>query len=299
MWNVLGILFSVYLLITLILGRFIHFSYRGLVTKPPTKDELKGYAVEDVELTAPEGNKLAAWFVKAPNNPENKAMIMVHGWNHTRDTILPHIRFFVDAGYHVFAFDQRSHGASSTARISFGPREAKDFKTAFEYMLSRSDVNPERIGALAESIGGSTVIHALAYYPEIKAKVKALLIEGTWANTTDIMIYVLQTRFHLPYLLAVIFAYVFIWPGTRIWGLGKMNHSYPVELIEQLHPIPLFFIRGQDDHMVPEYSAMNMMNRAKEPKTIWILPDSKHRKSLQTYPDEYKERVLAFYGQYV
>lgn len=295
----LVLILFVYILIVLVIGWFMHFSFRGIVTKTPSKSELSEYKVEDVTLVAPEGNRLACWFVKSPINEENKTLVFVHGWNHTRATLLPHIKLMVDAGYHVFAFDQRSHGASTTARLTFGPRESKDFKAVIDYLLTRNDVNPERIGAFSESIGGSTVVHAIAYFADVKSHIKAVLIEGTWARTTDIMLYVLESRYGFSRLAAYIFGYLVIWPGVRFWGLGRLNHSYPIELVENVSPIPMFFIRGQNDYMVPEYSAMDMINRAKEPKQIWILPDSLHRKAYQTHPEEFKKRVLEFYGTYV
>ena len=72
------------------------------------------------------------------------------------------------------------------------------------------------------------------------------------------------------------------------------NHGSPIEQIQNVSPIPLLIIRGKNDHMIPEDCAMALINKAKEPKEVWINEQGNHRKALQTYPEEYKIRVLGF-----
>jgi len=293
-WLILALF---YLALTLLIGRFMHFSIKGF-TKVPNSGEISGYEYEDIDFSGSENNKLAAWFVKSKANHNGKTIIIIPGWNHTRSTLVPHLKLFANNGYNVFTYDQRSHGGSDTRRLTWGPRESEDFIQAIKYLQTRDDVNINRIGVFGESIGGSTVIHAIAQHPETRL-IKALLLEGTWAKTPDIMVFVIQNRFKLPYLLALILSYLLIWPGTIIWGMGKPNHAYPIDFIDKVAPIPIMFIRGQNDHMVPEFSAMEMINKARDPKEIWILPDSHHRKAFQTYPEEYSKRVLDFFSRYI
>jgi dienelactone hydrolase len=58
---------------------------------------------------------------------------------------------------------------SEGERITFGIDEMKDLDAWYRYVLTRSEVDPERIGILGNSYGGMLAIHYAAQNKKIKA----------------------------------------------------------------------------------------------------------------------------------
>lgn len=288
-----------YVILVIIAGIFMYYPFKGLFTKPPKSDDLKDYRFEEIEFKSLAKNSLKAWFVLSPNNSTGKTLILVPGWGHTRVTIMPHIKLFVDSGFHVFTYDQRSHGGSAYAAMSYGPNEAKDFMGAIAYLKTRSEVNMEKIGVLGESMASGAIIYAISEFPELKEVLRAIVIEGPFASTAHMTHFVLKNRVpsFLFFLVPVLQSSVAI--GSRLFGLGRSNHSWPIKYVHEVSPVPFMIIRGANDHMIPEYSAMQLINAAKEPKEVWLHPNGHHRHAYQTYPDEYKQKVLGFYNKYL
>jgi len=68
----------------------------------------------------------------------------------------------VPQGYAVLTFDARGHGESGGLVSIDGPREIQDVRELFNWLTSRANVNPQRIGAFGYSYGGGAVWRATA-----------------------------------------------------------------------------------------------------------------------------------------
>ena len=281
-----------YLLTVLIIGRYLAYHDMFVPRKKPDGSiELQGYDYRDVQFRGVEGIALKGWFIKSRDNPTNKTLFVIPGWTRTRSRYLAQIKFFVNSGFHVFTYDQRSHGSSDTARITFGPKEGEDLLAATDYAKSLEDVNAEKLAAVGFSLGASAAIYAGTAHV-----FRALVLEGVFADSYDIGEEILIRRFGQP--LAKIIGYGIFWVGTMLWTLGKYRHSHPVEFISRVSPTPVMIIRGQGDVRAPEKSAQLILDVAKEPKTIWVHKGG-HTQAYNQYPQEYKEKVLGFLNTYL
>jgi len=276
----------------LIIGRYLTYLDLFLPRKKPNgKIELTEYAYEDIEFQSPDDLTLRGWFIRSKNNPENKTLFIVPGWTRTRSRYLHQIKFFVDNGYHVFTYDQRSHGASDTGRITFGPNEGRDLITAVQYATDKLGINRNKIGAVGFSLGAISIIYAA------KTQLfKAVVLEGVFSNSYDMGEAILLSK--VGKKLTKFIGYAFFWVGAMVWTLGKYKHTSPVDHIGQVSPTPILLIRGNNDQTVPAYSAEKMINALREPKEIWVH-DSGHTWAFDAYPTEYKKRVLGFINKYV
>jgi fermentation-respiration switch protein FrsA (DUF1100 family) len=61
----------------------------------------------------------------------------------------------------------------------------------------------------------------------------------------------------------------------------------------------LLIIHGEEDPYVSVEDVQRLYDAAGEPKELWIAPGAGHRRVDQVYPDEYRERVLRFFGRYL
>ena len=59
------------------------------------------------------------------------------------------------------------------------------------------------------------------------------------------------------------------------------------------------FIHGQRDSYVRPDQAELLYNVAGKPKYLWIVPDAKHNQSVNTSPEEYTARTVAFFRKYL
>jgi dipeptidyl aminopeptidase/acylaminoacyl peptidase len=65
-------------------------------------------------------------------------------------------------GCFVLLFDFRAHGESGGSRSSLGHHEQRDIAAALDFLKSRPEVDPKRIGIYGFSMGASTAILAAA-----------------------------------------------------------------------------------------------------------------------------------------
>ena len=175
------------------------------VVKPPrqplwaTPDDV-GLPYEDVQFPAREdGVRLSGWFIPAKDKSSNKAptLIFVHGWPWNRlgegaegamagmmgaspVDLLRLAHALHHAGYHLLMFDLRNHGESASAPpVTFGHQEAFDLLGALDYLVTRTEVDAAKIGAVGFSMGGNTVLYSLAQTDMINA---AVVVQPTSPN---------------------------------------------------------------------------------------------------------------------
>ena len=121
-----------------------------------------GAAHEDVAFTTADGLRLEGWFVPSQNGA---TVIAFPGRSGPQE----HTRMLVRHGYGVLLFDRRGEGASEGDPNTFGWHGERDLHAAAAYLRSRSDVDPERIGAIGLSVGGEMLIRAAAESDEFAA----------------------------------------------------------------------------------------------------------------------------------
>ena len=117
---------------------------------------------EDVAFETSDGLRLEGWFVPSRNGA---TVIVVPG----RSGPQKQTRMLVRHGYGVLLFDRRGEGASEGDPNAFGWVGDRDLHAAAAFLQRRSDVDPERIGAIGLSVGGEMLIHAAAHSNAFKA----------------------------------------------------------------------------------------------------------------------------------
>jgi pimeloyl-ACP methyl ester carboxylesterase len=102
------------------------------------------------------GVRLAGTLISPSTGGKHPAIILVHGSGpENREYILPWARFLIRRGVAVLGYDKRGVGESTGDwnTASFDDL-AGDVVAAFEYLKTRSDVDPDQIGLLGVSQAG-------------------------------------------------------------------------------------------------------------------------------------------------
>ena len=235
-----------------------------------------GADFERVTLTTSDGLELSGWYVPSRNRA---AVIAFPGRNGPQ----AQTRMLVRHGYGVLLFDRRGSGESEGDPHGFGWEGEKDIKAAIEFLASRPDVDPERIGGLGLSVGGELMLQAAAETDELAAVVS----EGAGSRSVG------EVR-EMPGLELPMHAVeTMITAGNTLF-----TNSPPPPLMQDIigriapRPVLLIWTRNGVDT-----EALNPVyyEAAGAPKQLWEIPESKHVGGLQARPREYERRVVGFF----
>ena len=149
-----------------------------------TDDDPKRYGLdyESVSFPTSDGLTLRGWFIPTASAARESwrqggmawntcgTVLVGHGYPFDKANILRHA-LFLHPRFHLLLFDFRYFGESDGGYTTAGLLETRDVQAAIEYVKSRSDVNPESIGALGFSMSASAFI--TARHPDVYVKSRA------------------------------------------------------------------------------------------------------------------------------
>lgn len=245
-----------------------------------------GMAIEEVRFPArgdPRKN-LAGWFFPLENN--QGTVLACHGVGANRADIIEFIRILQQAGFQVLCFDFRGHGESDGHTITYGFHERQDVLGAWDYLMTRHDVDPNRIFGFAVSMGASSLLMALPELPGIKA-----VVADSAFSSLDRMVRH-QYRF-VPGPLAVVPIAL-----TRIFGW--LDADLRVEQVDAVAAIrglkvPIFFIHGLDDVSVPPDCSRTLFDKYGGPKKLRLEPGAGHGATAGLDTEQYRRELRAFF----
>ncbi len=265
-------------------------SERALHPKPATYAwslaDYPNLKPEPVTVASPTGATLAGRFFPGRSRA---TIVLSHGYGDNQDQMLPWADFLNRAGFSVFTYDMRDRGASTGADVTLGALEQRDLVAVVDYLASRPDVDPDRIGALGVSLGGSTTLLAAARDPRIKAVVD----DCGFSDAPNVIETAFEHFIHLP---SFPFAPVTVWIAELRAGIS-VSDVRPMDVVDEISPRPLLIIHGTADTVVPPDNSERIFAHAKEPKALWLVPGAGHNGSRQAAGPEYERRIVDFFRQ--
>ncbi len=219
--------------------KFIFFPDK-LVSLYPQEWDLK---FEEVFVESTDGLKLHGWFF--PGGPPNRTLIFYHGNAGNIGDRLPKIKLLHGLGMNVFIFDYRGYGGSEGSPSLNGV--VGDSIAAYEYVLSRSDIDPNHIILYGESLGGAMAVQVAA-----KKKYAALILDSTFTSIKDMA----KSAYSI------------------ISGLAPDVYR-SIDLIKELHE-PLLIMHGKEDNVVPYHMGKILYEAAPHPKRMVTFEGTEH-----------------------
>ena len=193
-----------------------------------------GLRYEDVEFLSRKGDvTLEGWYLPSPCC--GPSVIVVHGITSNRSggEATEMAAQLVKVCFNVLLFDLRGHGSSGGDRITGGIDEAQDVLGAYDYMRSRG-IRQRDIVVLGRSMGAGASVLAAAAEPEIGA----LVLDGTYADVTDLVAFEIGRKTPVPEWAAPVFI-----PGASLLAdmlygvdLSRLAPERVVELYRLSHP---------------------------------------------------------------
>lgn len=235
----------------------------------------RGLAFEDVSLRTADGVALAAWYVPSR---DGAAVLLLHGSGSTRAATLDHAQVLAGRGYGVLMVDARGHGASGGTAMALGWHGADDLVPAVDWLVARSDVDPDRIGAVGLSMGGEEAITAAANDPRIRV----VVADGAGVRVAaDVAPQ--EAGGWLPRLVNAV--------GTALtdW-LTVASPPEPLrDALARIGPprqVLLVAARGEEDQA-------RWYAGSSDAVAVWEVPDAGHTRALDEHPQEWAGQVDA------
>ena len=185
--------------------------------------------------------------------------------------------WLVFEGYNVFVFDYRGYGKSEGKVTREGT--IRDGHAALDYVLSRDDVDPRRVFALGQSLGGAVATVVAAEREEFRA----VALDSTFSGYRRI-----GSR-HLQKLL------FFKWPADLIARAGLSGDYDPVDYVARIAPRPLLVIASSEDDICCAELGRELFDAAGAPKEFVLVDESEHLQTVAENVDGVQGKILRLF----
>lgn len=232
---------------------------------------------QSVWFNSADGTRLHGWFIPSQVHWGEKAptILHVHG---NAGNIESHIGFtdYLPAhGFNLFIFDYRGYGQSEGSARKRGPL-IQDTNAALNAILKRPQVDPQRIGMYAQSLGGAIGLNVMADRPEIHAAV----IESSFASWRD-------------EAANAVGGDPPSWFGKTIaWLLISDAHRADVAIARIQRPILL--VHGSADRIIPITHSRTLAAASNGHAQLIEYPGGDHNTLRETHP-EVEQVVINFF----
>jgi hypothetical protein len=150
----------------------------------------------------------------------------------------------------------------------------KDAIAALQYVKARNDVNQDRLIIFGQSLGGAVAISAIAS-TNVNG-ICGIAVESTFDS------YVAIAKEKAPDILA---------------ALIISDALSPNAVVADLSPVPIVFIHGTSDRVVPYRRGKSLFDKAKRPKEMWTIKGGRHTEAFTKYGKTYRPKLIAFFEE--
>jgi uncharacterized protein len=202
-------------------------------------------ALEDAELSAPDGTRLHGWFV--PHEHPRAVILFSHGNGGNLSHRVDILRDLHHLGAAVMIFDYRGYGRSEGS-----PDEAgilSDARAARAWLAKRAAIDEKQIVQMGESLGGGVSVDLAA-----ADGARGLVLISTFTSLPD------AAAAHYPWLPVRLLMH------TRLDSLAKIGNYHG----------PLLQVHGDADRIVPFALGKRLFEAANEPKRFVVIPGGDH-----------------------
>jgi pimeloyl-ACP methyl ester carboxylesterase len=225
--------------------------------------------------------RLSGWYIPSKNGA---AVMLLHGFGANRLEMKTRADALARHGYGVLLYDLRAHGESGGKVRAFGWQDVKDVNAALEFLSTREEIDPGRMGILGFSTGGQIAIRATAEYEQIKA----IIADDPSFVTVEDAPKPSNTKQQILYLVSWIDG-----RGVSLWTGIPIPAGVP-EVIRDISPRPIMFIdtgQAEGRDLVRHFYEI-----ADEPKELWEIPETYHGGQFEARPLEYEEKMVVFFN---
>lgn len=279
----LGLLGGVILLVVSWRTAMDHSAPAPASVGPPPDDA--PLSLTPVEFRTRDGLTLRGWHGRADD--ERGTAVLLHSYRANRTQMMSRARWYAQQGFSVFLYDARATGESEGDRISIGYYETNDLTAALHWLRERG---AKRFVCHGVSQGGATILLAAARLDDVAAAV----CESTYDTALNAIDRRFRNRVGLPGWLAGIFYRPFL---EMLSGIDARDIN-PIDHIGEL-PCPVFILSGENDRHTWREDTARLYEAAREPKALWLVPNTAHTDLYATNPEAFEQRLGQFIDEHL
>lgn len=260
-----------------------HHGQKHFEDRKKVLDIVNHYAdiMDDVFINSFDKTKLAGSYLLG-NNP-NMRVILIHGYTASNKTMFTIADKYYKHGFSVLAPDLRGHGNSAGIFTTYGIKEKEDLKSWIKWIKT---LHPQaKIILHGESLGAASAMFLAGENPK---DIIACIEDCGYTSYYDV--YVNQFPKKLSFLTKIIavLANLFIKPIIGA-DLFKSN----IDSMKKTK-IPVFFINGGKDEIVPLQMCKSLYKSHQAKKEIYIAQGAGHAESKLYDSDIYYKKIFGF-----
>ncbi len=252
-------------------GRFIFYPSSVVETTP------KAFNLNFQEVWLPviaasgRVEKIHGWWIPA-TTANAKTLLYLHGNGINIGANAAHAHRFHQMGFAVLIIDYRGYGRSEG---SFPSEENvyQDAATAWDYLVKQRQIQPSNIILYGHSLGGAIAINLATQHPEAAG----LIVDSSFTSIENVV----NTRSQFS-----------LFPVKLI-----LNQRFESIKKVKFLRMPILFIHGTDDSVIPVSMTKQLYAAAPKPKQLFIVPNAGHNNTAEIAGVEYFETVEKFVQQ--
>lgn len=301
------------------LGIFLHFNYRfryldqivRIFVEKPLFIVPRGQAVPDAEevtFQTTDGISLRGNYLRGQGIRKGVILFGLE-FGSNRWSCMLYCDQLLEAGYDIFTFDPRNQGDSSKDP-TYDPlqwvtdRDLLDMQAAVDYLRHRPDADPRGIGFFGISKGGSVGLLLTSQ----DSYVRCIVTDGSYATYTTVVPYMRRwISIYSPYKRVQVIAPDILYGSVGWVAINRVarqrNVTFPwIESACRRVQQPVLMIHGEADTYIKADMAKQLFRRLATPaeqKALWIVPKAKHNQAPLIEPEQYQERLLDFFQEYL
>lgn len=264
----------------------ISFYMNGPLPKLAEKgvEYMKSIPHEDVYIQSEDGIQLHGTLFLAPNN-SSKYVVGIHGFQSKAwHEFAPHIEFYQSIGFGMLLPDDRGHGKSEGEYATMGVKDRRDCINWVNYLVDRFGKNIQVL-LHGVSMGGATVLSASGE-KDLPKEVIGVISDCGFTSPKESFECQIESMFHIPPQFPV---------RVGQWYAKHKAHfdleeAQPIDQVK-CAKVPILFVQGSKDIMVPEYMAHKLYEACSSKKKLLIVPQANHGESIAYDPAGYHESI--------
>lgn len=252
-------------------SRFIFFPSAALQTTPESFNLRYQEVWVPVHRRDRTVERMHGWWMSAAQTDAN-VLLYFHGNGINIGANVAHAYRFHQLGFSVLLIGYRGYGLSEG---SF-PSEARvyqDAAAAWDYLVKELQIKPERIFLYGQSLGGAIAIDLAVQKPDAAG----LIVDSSFTSIREMVEH--QDRF-------------WMFPVNLILN-QRFNSINKVRSLQ----MPVLFIHGTADRIVPATMSQMLYAAAPDPKQLLLIPEAGHNNVAEVGGSQYLQAVQRFVEQ--
>ena len=217
----------------------------------------------------------------SPAESSNRWAILVHGYGRDGTFAYDYAEEYLKRGWNVLIPDLRASGESGGQFLTMGALESRD---VFDW--ANQLPNDAQIILNGVSMGAATVLMTAALEPK---NLVAVVEDCGYTSAYEMFTAQLDKIFGLPEYPVMPCADIVCKFKTGI----KISDAAPIDSVDKIK-VPVLFIHGHEDGLVPLEMMTRLYNKATAPKESFVVMGAGHADAKRKNPADYFDKVFAF-----